>query len=331
MRSLILTRAHQFYPFTDFMSQTGMPVASYVAKHRLPARMLEMPDLYVDEARFWRLSDELSRREGLPDFGFQVGRRMELQDLGEFGALLLRQASLNQALRTFCSTIQEECYGVIFELERRGENVWLGMRSRDGDAAFSPIIELYDLQVMWRIVEGAAGKPWLPPAVELRGRSLPAGLRAGEVSTGPIQFSARRTAFAIPVDLLSLPMSEYHSSGTTGANSEQELTVAEDIDFATQLRWLLKGHLAEELNLRNLAELLCVSERSLQRRLMESGTSFRQLQEETRFDLARELLHETQESVTEIGFELGYANPANFTRAFQRWAGVSPRQYRQLN
>jgi len=290
-----------------------------------------MPDLYVDEARFWRLSDELSRREGLPDFGFRVGQRMELHDLGEFGALLLRQANLNQALRTFCIAIQEECYGAIFELERRDENVWLGLRSRHGDEAFSPIVELYDLHVMWRIVEGAAGKPWLPPAVDLRGSSLPAGLRAGEVSTGPITFSARRTAFAIPVDLLSLPMSEYRSSGKTSANSRQELAVADSMDFPTQLRWLLKGHLGEELNLHDLADLLYISERSLQRRLTESGTSFRQLQEESRFDLARQLLHQSQDSVTEIGFELGYTNPANFTRAFQRWAGVSPRQYRQLN
>ena len=113
-------------------------------------------------------------------------------------------------------------------------------------------------------------------------------------------------------------MSEYHASVNTGANSQEELAVAANIDLPTQLRWLLRGYLGEELNLRNLAELLYVSERSLQRRLTESGTSFRQLQEETRFHLARQLLHETQISVTEIGFELGYSNPANFTRAFHR-------------
>jgi AraC-like DNA-binding protein len=126
-------------------------------------------------------------------------------------------------------------------------------------------------------------------------------------------------------------MSEYHASANTSANSQEELAVAANIDLPTQLRWLLRGYVGEELNLRSLAELLYTSERSLQRRLTESGTSFRQLQEETRFDLARQLLHETQDSVTEIGFELGYSNPANFTRAFQRWAGVSPRRYRQLN
>jgi len=310
------------------MRKTGMPVDSYLAKHRLPARMLEMPDLYVDESRFWRLSDELAQREGLPDFGFHVGQRMRLQDLGEFGALLLRQASLMQALRTFCIAIQAECYGAIFELEHRGDNVWLGLRSRDGSEAFSAIVELYDLHVMWRIVEAAAGRRWLPPAVELRASSLPADLHAGEVSTGPIQFSSQRTAFAIPVAMLSLPMSEYHASRNAGPNDQDELTVADDIDLTTQLRWLLKGHLGDNLNLNSLADLLCVSERSLQRRLTESGTSFRQLQEETRFSLARHLLQATNTSVTEIGFELGYTEPANFSRAFQRWAGVSPRQFR---
>jgi len=328
MRTLILTRAHQFYPFTDFMRRTGMPVASYLAKHRLPARMLEMPDLYVDESRFWRLSEELVRREGLPDFGFQVGQRMKLQDLGEFGTLLLRQASLMQALQTFCIAIQAECYGAIFELEHRGDNVWLGLRSRDGSEAFSAIVELYDLHVMWRIVEAAAGRRWLPPAVELRASALPAELHAGAVSTGPIQLSSRRTAFAIPVAMLSLPMSEYHASGEARPNDQNEFSVADDVDFATQLRWLLKGYLADNLNLHSLADLLCVSERSLQRRLTESGTSFRQLQGETRFDLAKHLLQASDTSVTEIGFELGYTEPANFSRAFQRWAGVSPRQYR---
>jgi AraC-like DNA-binding protein len=116
-----------------------------------------------------------------------------------------------------------------------------------------------------------------------------------------------------------------------GVNSQQELTVADNIDFPTQLRWLLQGYLGDDMNLRNLADLLYVSERSLQRRLTDSGTSFRQLQEETRFDLAKKFLHTTDSSVTEIGFELGYTMPANFSRAFQRWAGVSPRQYRQVN
>lgn len=331
MRTLILTKAYQFYPFTDFMHRTGVPMASYLEKHRLPARMLEMPELFVDEVRFWHLFDELARREGLPDLGFQVGRRMTLHDLGEFGALLLRQASLMQALRMFCVTIQAETYGSIFELEHRGEHAWLTHSNLEGNDAFSDIVELYELQVIWHIVESVAGRAWLPPAVELRASSLPAGLTTDAVSTGPIHFSSQRTAFAIPVALLSRPMSEYRPSRSAEPNDQKKVSLPGNIDFPTQLRWLLQGYLGDNMNLRNLADLLYVSERSLQRRLTDSGTSFRQLQEETRFDLAKKLLHTTDSSVTEIGFELGYTMPANFSRAFQRWAGVSPRQYRQIN
>lgn len=328
MRTLVLTKSHQFYPFTDFMHHTGMPVSSYLAKHGLPARMLNLPDLFIDEIRFWQLSDELTRREGLPDFGYQVGRRMTLTDLGDFGSLLLRQASLLQALRTFCVTIRAECYGVIFGLERRGDNVWLSMGNQDSKVTHSAIVELYDLQVMWRIIESATGGPWLPSSVELQASRLADDLHAETISTGPIRFSCHRTAFAIPVALLSRPMCGYQPSSYAESNILIENADAGDIDFPTQLRWLLQGYIGDKATLSDLADLLYLSERSLQRRLTESGTSFRQLQEETRFDLAKKLLHRPELSVTDIGFELGYERPANFSRAFQRWTGVSPRQYR---
>ena len=123
-------------------------------------------------------------------------------------------------------------------------------------------------------------------------------------------------------------MSKHQPSSDAQSNLLIENADAGDIDFPTQLRWLLQGFLGDKATLSDLADLLYLSERSLQRRLTESGTSFRQLQEESRFDLAKKLLHRSDMSITDIGFELGYERPANFSRAFQRWTGVSPRQYR---
>ena len=237
MQSLVLTKAHQFYPFTGFMDEAGIPVTAYLARHGLPARMLEMPDLYVDETRFWRLSDELARREGLPDFGFQVGRQMRLEDVGDFGSMLMRQASLMEALRTFCIAIRQECYGVTFDLEHHGNHVWLSMH-QPGKDIFSPIIELYDLQFMWRIVESALGSKWLPPGLELKADALPAGLREEDVCAGPIRYSSRRTSFAIPVAFLATPMSEYLPHASV-QSSDQFKLCAGKLDFATQLRLLL--------------------------------------------------------------------------------------------
>jgi AraC-like DNA-binding protein len=73
-----------------------------------------------------------------------------------------------------------------------------------------------------------------------------------------------------------------------------------------------------------------MSGRTLQRRLAERETSFGELIDQIRFDTAKQLLRDESTSVSNICYELGYENPANFTRAFRRWSGVTPRQHRKL-
>jgi AraC-like DNA-binding protein len=77
-----------------------------------------------------------------------------------------------------------------------------------------------------------------------------------------------------------------------------------------------------------IADTLHVSLRSLQRKLKEEDTSFKDLLEETRQQLAVQYLRDTRRSIGEITYLLGFSEPSNFTRAFKRWTGKSPAQYR---
>jgi len=72
-----------------------------------------------------------------------------------------------------------------------------------------------------------------------------------------------------------------------------------------------------------------VSARTLARRLVEEGTSFRQIQDEVRHQLALALLGDASASIAEIAFFLGYAEPAPFHRSFKRWTGSTPQVYRR--
>jgi AraC-like DNA-binding protein len=74
------------------------------------------------------------------------------------------------------------------------------------------------------------------------------------------------------------------------------------------------------------AAALALSERTLRRRLLEEGTSFRALVEEVREALAEELLA-TGLPVEQVARRLGYAETASFTHAFTRWKGSSPRAW----
>ena len=79
------------------------------------------------------------------------------------------------------------------------------------------------------------------------------------------------------------------------------------------------------------ASELAVSGRTLQRRLREEGHSFAEVVETLRKEKAEALLRDKKLAIYEIGYLLGYSDATAFYRAFRRWYGKSPREYRQLS
>ena len=77
-----------------------------------------------------------------------------------------------------------------------------------------------------------------------------------------------------------------------------------------------------------VAQLLCISTRSLQRRLQEEGVSYSDLVDRCRCKAACELLAHTQQPIQDIASSLGYRDASSFARAFRRWTGIAPRAYR---
>lgn len=106
--------------------------------------------------------------------------------------------------------------------------------------------------------------------------------------------------------------------------------IATDRNFSDELKEFILLHVAEkDINLAEAAEYFRVSERTLQRRLAESGTSLNDLRDEVRRDLAGKLLTETDLSASDIAQRLGYSASSAFTRSTVRWFGKTPRDYRK--
>ena len=83
---------------------------------------------------------------------------------------------------------------------------------------------------------------------------------------------------------------------------------------------------APDINL--VARALRTSRRTLQRRLRGAGLAYVELVAEVRRQAAERLLQDPTRKVADVARELGYSDPAHFTRAFSRWTGVSPRSFR---
>ena len=94
---------------------------------------------------------------------------------------------------------------------------------------------------------------------------------------------------------------------------------------STLTKLLPTGEINEEI----VSQSLNMNLRTLQRKLKDEGTSFRDILNTTREEIALDYIRNSNLSLTEIGYLLGFADQANFTRAFRRWTEMSPSAYRK--
>lgn len=109
--------------------------------------------------------------------------------------------------------------------------------------------------------------------------------------------------------------------------------MAPHTDILEQTRSAIRFELTQGiLQAHRVATLLQVSERTLRRRLQEQGTSYQDLVDEIRCELALELLQKERGLTNDrISQKLGYSSPTSFNRAFRRWTGRAPRSARGIN
>ncbi|KKO10124.1 hypothetical protein LCGC14_0026560 [marine sediment metagenome] len=94
---------------------------------------------------------------------------------------------------------------------------------------------------------------------------------------------------------------------------------------------LKRGMASGRPEITNVARELGVSERTLQRRVMQEGTTFRTLLNEARQELGRQLLSDASMEIEEIAYLLGYQDTNSFYRAFKEWESITPGRWREIN
>jgi AraC-like DNA-binding protein len=112
--------------------------------------------------------------------------------------------------------------------------------------------------------------------------------------------------------------------------AERKLSrVTREGGHAQRLRdYLTSSALADRPQMDTVARSLGISVRSLRRRLDEEGVSFTSLLNEARATLAKRMLDDPRRSIYETAYAMGFSDPSAFHRAFKRWTGMTPTQYR---
>jgi len=144
-----------------------------------------------------------------------------------------------------------------------------------------------------------------------------------------IAFRQPATMITVPHVLLAAPLSPPSRTEVPGDAVEEWKRSAPARDFVGSIRRAIETLSCRDYpNVRMTAAFVGMSVRTLQRRLAEAGAGHDLLVAQARFATAAAVLEQTDAKILNLALDLGYSDHANFTRAFQRWAGCSPREYR---
>jgi AraC-like DNA-binding protein len=306
-------------------------VESLWRRSGLPPRALDDPESLISLSLGARFFDESSRIEGIENLGLLIGEHSDVSFLGTFGTRIAQSLTLYDAIHTAIQIQPGWNSGIRYMLFADQGFVRL-VRQMRVDVPPAPQFDLAALSIMINLVRAAAGRDWRPADVYLPSLGEADVRNSAMLSEARIHYARSLIGLRFPSALLSRRLEMPLAPPGPGGAGEQAAwrSSSPPRDFAGSVRELVRTLVeARSATVGSAAEAAGMSLRTFQRRLTTSGLSYSRVLDEVRFTTACRLLGEANVKVAEIAGELGFSDPAHFTRAFRRWSSVSPLEYRR--
>ena len=331
-----LTRASGFGPLPQmFEARVGEQALFKVFESaKLPIGLLSAPHTPIPVQAMMALHERCARHLGDRTFGLTVGAAMMPAGYGLWGQFGISASTLGEALRRLEATFWAHQTGAYLELVR-DEDHWV-WRYRTGRQFTSGHMQHSDHVIlpMIAVCQLYLGRTWWPEWVEVNYARDPDARLFEEQIELPVRYGRRGTGFVLrPADLsrrrldtdVPFPRPVALREVVADAVLANAPEPARSLSALVALR-LLDGH----TDLEGAAQLAGLSVQGLQRRLRQKGFSYREIVDRAREARARAILKDTSMTVVDVALMLGYEEHANFTRAFRRWTGHSPTEFRRL-
>ena len=324
---------------TGFGIAIGRAIDSYRCDSRslfkkasLDLDALKNPNARYPDADVGKLIALAVKQTKDPGFGVGVARFVTPTTLHALGFSLLASENLHAALLRLVRYYRIVNEGVTIAVNTKKNDCELRIEVADQDSLPAEFTDAV-LAIMVNVCRWLRGEDFSPERTLLK-RSAPGqAIRFEEHFRSPIKYAADHNALVLDKPLLEieLPTSNPELAYQNDKIVADYLARFDSSRLSERVRTifierLVTGKFSEE----QIAEQLNLSLRSLQRRLRDEQTSYQQLLDETRLDLALQYINRTSLTVAQIAPLLGFSDSSNFNRAFKRWLSISPSKYRAL-
>lgn len=282
---------------------------------------------------YFRLLLQLHQQQ-VPNIALRVGSRYQLSDLGVLGYAMLASPTLEQSLRLISHFTQ------MFVTHER---IWLEVND-DYGILYCEVLpmgrDFHQLLVeswmisTWRYIQGLMPEGLAACASYARlDFAAPSYHWQYQQMLGcHVEFEQGVCALAIPRQWLYLPVRNAGRQANILLSDQVRRMLPESArsgDIISRVKRMLLEYPNDCVyQLELTAPMLSLSPRTLRRYLADAGSSFRRVCLEVRMELAKDYLHNTQLTVQEIAYQLGYSQPNNFYRAFKGYFAKTPEQLR---
>ena len=298
----------------------------------LTPELLQDPDARVPlsaQLKLWRAVVEHTESASI---GLQIGCSLSAKQLGVVGYTMIYSQMLDQAYRRLARYMRIISEAVFFEVIHDSDGVRLKFTTHPYLVALRHPIE-GQVAAILTIGQKITQTDFVPIEINLP-TPKPADTRAyREKFRCRVRFNQPEATILLTSEQIQLPV--IAADGTlSGYLEELASTKLRALGtplerFGDTVRRMLWSDLsAGRPELSNVASQLGISARTLQRRLRENGTSYTLVLDELRREVSSELLVDGNLAVSDVAYLLGYSEPSAFQRAFRRWHGLSPREFK---
>jgi len=336
IRATAVTGSHVLASVTsgleEFIRTNGGDPHRVLARAGLDMGLADQPTSPIPMRDFCNVLDGAVEATGNERFGLWFGHQFRPEAMGLLGYLAVSSATLGAALSSIERAFPVHQSDSMFRVSVTGGICRIDYQLRDGSILNRRQDAELSLGMFCNILRQPMGGRWAPLEVHFE-HARPLGTEEYRRAFAcDLRFDQPMNAILLRAEALERPMP--NSDPILHAVLTQMLAGITPRTAASGIISAVRNEIVDLLRagyprLEDVSARLALPSWTLQRRLGQEGCRFKDLVDEVRRELSLVLLAEASLSVSELAFRLGYSEVSAFSRAFQRWHGLSPRDWRK--
>lgn len=291
------------------------------------------PEGFIPSSIFAGILEAAAQATADDCFGLHLGENYNPRNIGPLVYVVLNSPTIRAGIENFERYLQVYNEAAEWFFTSEGNRGYIRYMLPDLEINSLRHSNEHGMTIALNMLRMMVGSHWAPKEVQFAHEAPKQTSEHLRIFHAPVSFGCKTNAIVIDSQFVEreVPAADQRLYQILKRYLDQVLSEMprEDSLLASVRRATAETMRDGDLKLARVAKQMAMSARTLQRQLKERGVDFKQLTDETRRRFAVNYLKERKNTLTEVAFLLGYSELSAFNRAFKRWTGSTPLDYRR--